>query len=277
MKKLSVLLLFGLLLFSACRPKDTPPVTSSSSENTSSSLVNESTSESKTETSTEQTSKPSESHSEAPIPIDTQRNLVGTWTQENQRLIVYPNGDWELSGKINSTGTLTVAADFDQTKMIKLDGFNQNIDGIGTYFIVHFNPDSTKIGFGYLGQFTRSGEQKETLSDKLFQPNYQQTAIDFNQNILGTWTIKEGTEFHNTWNYNPDGTFEMYSEGRGSATRGTYKVKKLKNNWIDVTYTYDETGESSTHAYLIKDGLMTENHFEEIKMVRNLVPAFPNP
>ena len=91
-----------------------------------------------------------------------------------------------------------------------------------------------------------------------------------------TQQIKEGIEFHNTWNYNPDGTFETFSQGRGQAMTGEYRVKQLNGNWVDVTYTFDEDGQSYTSLYLIENGMMIENHFEDIKIVRNVIPDFPS-
>ncbi len=273
MKRLSLSLLFLLLFFSACRTTPTPPSSSSSSsEMTSSTTTEESSSSSSTETT-----QISESHSEIPVPIETRRNIVGTWKQENQTLTVQSDGTWQLTGEINSSGTLTVAADFEDTQLLKLYGFNENIDGIGTYFIANFNQDSTKMGFGYLGQFNRLGNVTEVnLSTDVFQNDIQTTPVDFNTTILGTWTIKEGTEFHNTWNYNPDGTFVTFSQGRGQAMTGEYRVKQLNGNWVDVTYTFDEDGQSYTSLYLIENGMMIENHFEDIKIVRNVIPDFPS-
>lgn len=273
MKRLPIILLFGLLFFSACRKTTPPPSeTTASSEITSSSQIEPSTEQ----TTSSEVQQSSESHSEEPIPVKTQRNLVGTWEQSKQTLTVDTDGNWQLTGKINSSGQLTVAADFNHTQMVQLYGFNQNLDGLGTYFIANFNDDSTRMGFGYLGQFTRVGDvPTTTLSPNIFQHKYLTTPVDFNTNILGTWTIKTGTEFHNTWNYNPDGTFELYSDGRGQSTTGDYTVKALKGNWIDVTYVFDDGSEGYTNSYLLENGVMTENNFEDIKIVRNLVPDFP--
>lgn len=276
MKQLSLSLLFALLFFSACRTTPTTPSESSASSEVTSSTKPDSSSEVPKPSSSSEAPKPSESRSEVPVPVEIQRNIVGTWKQNNQTLTVDTDGNWQLTGKINSSGQLTVAADFDNTQMLQLYGFNLNLDGLGTYFIANFNDDSTKMGFGYLGQFTRSGDvPAETLSPNIFQHEYLTTPVDFNFNILGTWTIKEGTEFHNTWNYNPDGTFELFSDGRGESMTGDYTVKDLKDNWIDVTYTFDDGSEGYTNSYLLEDGVMVQNNFEDIKIVRNLVPAFP--
>ena len=57
---------------------------------------------------------------------------------------------------------------------------------------------------------------------------------------------------------------------------GEYRVKQLNGNWVDVTYTFDEDGQSYTSLYLIENGMMIENHFEDIKIVRNVIPDFPS-
>lgn len=263
MKKLTLLL--ALFLFSACSKQ--PPTTTPSTTLTESSTI-------PIATTTSETDLPITS-SDTPILIDTRANLVGTWLQDGQSLTIDAAGNWHLSGTINNSGTLTIGADFNQTKMVKLYQFNQNIDGIGTYFIANFNQDSTKMNFGYLGKFTRSGTATETLDETLFQSNHQTVAIDFSYSLLGTWTITEGTEFQNTWNYNPDGTFETYSEGRGEAQTGTYTVKSLKNNWIDITYSFNNSADTYTTAYHLSDGVMWEKEFDYIKLVRNTNPAFP--
>src|SRR5699024_497523 len=180
MKKLSLLLV--LFVFSACsRPAPTPPTESSS-------MTTETTTTKPSSTSTveESTTKPS---SEKPIPVDDRANLVGTWEQDNQTLTFDRTGNWELEGAINSSGTFTVGADFDQTKMIKLYGFNENIGGIGTYFIANFNGDSSKMGFGYLGQFTRATDLTSVVNSGVYQEDYQTDVVDFSRNVLGTWTI----------------------------------------------------------------------------------------
>lgn len=276
MKKLSLLLV--LFVFSACsRPAPTPPTESSSmtTETTTTKPSSTSTIEESTTKPSSEKPEPPASSSEKPIPVDDRANLVGTWEQDNQTLTIDRAGNWELEGAINSSGTFTVGADFDQTKMIKLYGFNENIGGIGTYFIANFNGDSSKMGFGYLGQFTRSTDLTSVVNSGVYQADYQTEAVDFSRNVLGTWTITEGTEFHNTWNYNPDGTFELFSQGLGEARTGTYSVKPLKNNWVDISYDFDDSDDAYTTAYHLSDGVMWEEEFEFIRIVRNTDPAFP--
>ena len=274
MKKLSLLLV--LFAFGACsRPTPTPPTESSTTTETTTVVETPSTTKETSTKPSSETPKPPTSSSEKPIPVDTRANLVGIWVQDDQSLTIDRAGNWALDGAINSSGTFTVGADFDQTKMIKLYGFNQNIGGIGTYFIANFNKDSTKMGFGYLGQFTRSTDIANTINSDVFQANYQNEPVDFSRSVLGTWTIVEGTEFHNTWNYNPDGTFELYSDGRGDARTGTYSVKPLKNNWVDISYDFDDSDDAYITAYHLSDGVMWEQEFEDIRIVRNTDPAFP--
>ena len=226
-------------------------------------------------TTNSSTTPPTESSSEKPIPVQIKANLVGTWQQEGQNLTVDSLGNWQLTGKINSSGTLTVAADFDQTKMVRLYGFNSNIAGIGTYFIAQFNPDSSKMNFGYLGSFTRLGQTNDTLVRTIYQPAYLTEPIDFSNHIIGTWTLTEGIEFRDTRNFNPDGSLDIYSDGRGEAMTGRYSVQYLENNRIELTMTYDESGHSFTSFYHVINGVMREEGFEDFKWVRNTVPSFP--
>ncbi len=51
--------------------------------------------------------------SSSEVLTQDQANLVGTWQQPNQQLTVDALGNWQLTGNINSSGTLTVAADFE--------------------------------------------------------------------------------------------------------------------------------------------------------------------
>lgn len=267
-------LLFMLVFISACTPKPTTQTTTqSTTPSTTSSQVKESSST--TATTNSSTTLPIESSSEKPIPVQTKANLVGTWQQEGQTLTVDSSGNWQLSGKINSSGNLTVAADFDQTKMVKLYGFNSNIAGIGTYFIAQFNPDSSKLNFGYLGSFTRVGQTNDLLVRTIYQPAYLTEPIDFSNHIIGTWTLTEGIEFRDTRNFNPDGSLDIYADGRGEAMTGRYSVKYLENNRIELTMTYDENGYRFTSFYHVINGVMREEGFEDFKWVRNKVPVFP--
>lgn len=264
-------LLFMLVFISACTPKPTTPTTTQSTVPSASSTQSSST----LTTTTSSTSAPIESSSEKPIPVQIKANLVGTWQQEGQTLTVDSFGNWQLAGKINSAGNLTVAADFDQTKMVKLYGFNSNIAGIGTYFIAQFNADSSKMNFGYLGSFTRAGQTNDTLVRTIYQPAYLTEPIDFSNHIIGTWTLTEGIEFRDTRNFNPDGSLDIFSDGRGEALTGRYSVKYLENNRIELTITYDENGYRFTSFYHVINGVMREEGFEDFKWTRNTVPILP--
>jgi predicted aspartyl protease len=125
-----VLLLLFVLLLAACGRTTTPI---ERSQTTQTSVIHETT----METSTNQTSSETNATSETqePIPVETQANLVGTWVQENLTLTIDQEGHWQLTGGITSQGTLKVAVDNGAIKMVKLYGFNVNIDSIGNYFI----------------------------------------------------------------------------------------------------------------------------------------------
>lgn len=261
-------LLCTLFFISACQTKPTTPTTTQSS--TSSQTQTSSSSQA---TTTSQTTSSTMSSSE--VATQDQANLVGTWQQPNQQLTVDALGNWQLTGNINSSGTLTVAADFEQTKMVKLYGFNSNIARIGTYFIAKLNDDSSKMNFGYLGTFTRTGPSAEALSPTIYQPAYLTEAIDFSNHIIGTWTLTEGIEFRDTRNFNPDGSLDIFSDGRGEALTGQYSVNYLSDTRLELTMTYDETGNSFTSTYTIIDGVMREEGFEDYKWTRNMVPTLP--
>lgn len=272
MKRL--LLLLFVLLLAACGRTTTPiESTSERSQTTQTSVVHETT----METSTDQTSSKTNATSETqePIPDETQANLVGTWVQENLTLTIDEEGHWQLTGGITSQGTLKVAVDNGAIKMVKLYGFNVNIDSIGNYFIANVNEDSRKMNFGYLGTFTRQGQAEHVLTDNAYMDVVERETIDFNHNLIGTWTMKNKEyDFQNVWNYNPDGTFEVYSDGKGEAMTGTYQIDYLENDQINLTITYDG-GETHTSEYTLRDGTLTEAGFEWAAQIRNTVPPTP--
>jgi len=268
-----VFLLLFVLLLAACGRTATPTEnTSERSQTIQTSVIHETTMETSTNQASSETNVTSGTQS---IPVETQANLVGTWVQENLTLTIDEEGHWQLTGGITSQGTLKVAVDNGTIKMVKLYGFNVNIDSIGNYFIANINEDSSKMNFGYLGTFTRQGQAEHILTDHTYMDVLERETIDFNHNLLGTWTMKNKEyDFQNVWNYNPDGTFEVYSDGKGEAMTGTYQVDYLENDQINLTITYDG-GETHTSDYTLRDGTLTEAGFEWAAQIRNTVPLAP--
>jgi len=268
-----VFLLLFVLLLAACGRTATPTEnTSERSQTIQTSVIHETTMETSTNQASSETNVTSGTQS---IPVETQANLVGTWVQENLTLTIDEEGHWQLTGGITSEGTLKVAVDNGTIKMVKLYGFNVNIDSIGNYFIANINEDSSKMNFGYLGTFTRQGQAEHILTDHTYMDVLERETIDFNHNLLGTWTMKNKEyDFQNVWNYNPDGTFEVYSDGKGEAMTGTYQVDYLENDQINLTITYDG-GETHTSDYTLRDGTLTEAGFEWAAQIRNTVPLAP--
>lgn len=260
MKKM--FLVVGLFLLVACNRQTPPPI----EESSQSSTIPPS---SQTESSFE------ESQSSEEI-MAVAANLVGTWQQENLKLIVDPNGNWQFSGDINSQGTLKVAVDSGNTKMVKLYGFNNNIDGIGNYFIANFNEDSSKMNFGYLGSFMRTAETDQKLEETTYMAIVERDGIDYNQSLLGTWIMKD-TEAHyqNVWNYNPDGTFEVYSDGKGEASQGTYRIEIIESHRFNLFTTYEGESEEQVAEYTLDNGILIQKDFEEMAQIRNTDPGNP--
>ncbi|HPR81343.1 MAG TPA: hypothetical protein PK268_05540, partial [Enterococcus sp.] len=141
-----VFLLLFVLLLAACGRTATPTEnTSERSQTIQTSVIHETTMETSTNQASSETNVTSGTQS---IPVETQANLVGTWVQENLTLTIDEEGHWQLTGGITSQGTLKVAVDNGTIKMVKLYGFNVNIDSIGNYFIANINEDSSKMNFG---------------------------------------------------------------------------------------------------------------------------------
>lgn len=266
-----IIFVLFMLLLASCGRTTTPEESTESSHSTQATSMT--TSETISDipiTSSSDTTETNEL-----IPAETSANIVGTWTQENLTLTVDDQGHWQLTDGITSQGSLKVAVDNGNVKMVKLYGFNVSIDSIGNYFIAHFNHDSSKMTFGYLGTFSRQGTAKHTLADSAYMEVVEHEPIDFNHSLLGTWTMKNKEyDFQTVWNYNPDGTFEVYSDGKGEAMTGVYQVEYLENDRIRLTITYDG-GESHTSDYLLRDGTLTEEGFEWASQIRNTVPNAP--
>ena len=49
----------------------------------------------------------------------------------------------------------------------------------------------------------------------------------------------------------------------------------IKNNWVDISYDFDDSDDTYITAYHLSDGVMWEEEFEFIRIVRNTDPAFP--
>ena len=272
-------LLFSVLIFTACAQTTTPeesttqPASTAETSSTTSTTPTETT---PTETNTTNTTTAPSTESTSETTTALNANIVGTWQQDQLTLTVSPHGDWQLSGNINSHGSLQVAADLNNKKLLKLYGFNVNIDGIGNYFIAHFNDDSSQVNFGYLGTFNRVGQAETSLTDDTYMTVVANDPIDFSRSLLGTWTVKDkNAHYQNIWNYNPDGTFNLYADGRGAAVSGSYQVEYLPNNRIKVTYHYDDGTAGHVTEYTLSNGTLTEDGFENMAQIRNTDPPAP--
>lgn len=262
----------SLLILTACGRSSTPTDDSSrfTTEETSQGISDD-TSSSSVETSATETMGTSEEQAN-----EVAATIVGTWEQANLTLMIDKDGHWQFEGEINSQGTLKVGMESGLTKMVKLYGFNENIANIGNYFIAHINEANDKMSFGYLGTFHRVGNTVDELADTTYMDVVETEGIDFSRSLLGTWTMRnKDYHYQSVWNYNPDGTFEIFSDGKGEAITGTYTVEYLDGDRIKLFIIYDGETEEHSTEYLLKDGLLIEEELEWATRIRNTDPAAP--
>lgn len=256
--KILVIALSFLIILTACNRQTSP------------------TDESTQVSTTHSTSEPAISESSTSEELTVYpANIVGTWKQENLTLTVDSDGNWQFSGNIISQGTLQVAAATNDMKLLKFYGFDTEIDNIGNYFIARFNESSTSLNLGYLGNFLREGDTEQELSDLTYM-DVVEGEIDFSQSIIGTW-INENPDYHyqSVWNYNPDGTFEIYSDGKGEASFGIYRVESLDEHRINLYTTYEDNEEEHVSEYTLENGKLTPTDFEWQVLIRNTDPTTP--
>lgn len=282
--------LLGVLILSGCHQTQTDTTALSSNTQMTSSITqtsNTKTSNTKTSntetsqttnqsstTNSETTSSTSSTNTTTTEEVAIAQTIpVGTFKNADNTLTIEPNGTWQFSGAITSSGTLTIAAETDHTWLLKLYGFNNNIDGIGTYQLAVLNDSGTKMNFGYLGTFTRTTNATSTFDPTLYQANVLQTPTDFNETLIGTWTTKnKDYDFQTTYNFNPDGTFERFSDGKGIADSGTYTATFD----LDVIHLNLVTkNQNQTFTYQLQNGELIDPEFPWATLVRNTVPTTP--
>lgn len=200
-------------------------------------------------------------------------NLVGVWSQPGQRLTVDSSGNWELSGLINSSGYLTVAAAHETTQLVKLYGFNPNIGGIGTYFTIEYHKNGRQLRFGYLGEFELAEAGTEELRYAVYMGAAIREELDYQTEILGTWTLYDKQhDMQLYWNFNPNNSVEVYSGADKLVRKGLYELTRATDEEILLTIHYEGSAAALTTHYRLKNGILTQQGSEWAKLVRNTVP-----
>ncbi|EOT45543.1 MULTISPECIES: hypothetical protein [Enterococcus] len=250
--------------------------TSKSSTSESTNKIQSSTLDSKVESSTQASmtqSTESTDNLATSEPQLVQTLPIGTWSNEANTLTIDSDGSWHFTGEITSSGTLSVAAATPNMWLLKLYGFNNSIDNIGTYQLAALNQDGSKMNFGYLGLFDRIDNATAVFDPSLYQPDYLQTPTDFTQSLIGTWSTKnKAYDFQTTYNFNPDGTFERFGDGKGIADRGTFTSTQDQDQ---LTLTLNVNGTDQTLTYRFVNGELIDPEFEWASLIRNTVPTKP--
>lgn len=282
---LIILLLCGL---SGCAKANTSPTSSNTTETSqistsstsstssaasdSTSMIQSSTLDSSADSNT-QSSTGSTDTLATSEPQLVQTLPIGTWSNDANTLTIAPDGSWHFTGEITSSGTLSVAAATPTMWLLKLYGFNNSIDNIGTYQLAALNQDGSKMNFGYLGLFDRIDKATTPFDPSLYQPNYLQTPTDFTQSLVGTWSTKnKDYDFQTTYNFNPDGTFERFGDGKGIADRGTFTSTQDQDQ-LTLTLTVNGTNQTLTYRFI--NGELIDPEFEWASLIRNTVPTRP--
>lgn len=271
----------ALLVLAGCNANATSSTKTSTTTQSTTQVSTSMTKESTTKSSTTSTSMETTTNSQEPTTsssvaeAQSQLTPVGTWSNGEETLTIAPDGHWQFSGGLQSGGTLSVAAMTPDTWLLKLYGFNNSIDGIGTYQLAVFNDQGTKMNFGYLGTFERQAQATQPLSTAVYQAQYVTTPTDFTQSIIGTWSTKDKNyDFQTMYNFNPDGTFERFADAKGVADSGTYTLTQNPDS-ITLTLTNQATGTDQTLTYRLDNSQLTDTQFEWASLIRNTVPSKP--
>lgn len=189
-------------------------------------------------------------------------NLISTWQGENNSSINF-GSDGSYTLKTNNTtvgGTYKIAGKYDQTVILKMANFNSKTPGLDTYVFVDFQK-SKKISFGDLGTFT-SLNKPEKIPVSLYLPNsLTEKTSNVSDLIIGTWSNQgSGDHVYVTTNYNPDGTFESFSDASGMVRKGRYSLTSNKDK-IEITSTTD--GQAPNKITYSVNKAFTEMTFRE--------------
>lgn len=188
-------------------------------------------------------------------------NLIGTWQTSNNDSISFANdGSYTFStAEGNRAGVFSIAGQYDQTLIVKMTNFDKKTPGLDTYLTFKLDSDNA-LSFGEYSGFKSLGKNTE-IPSKLFMAKYLTSApTTVSQKIIGTWT-NQGTESHtySTTSYNPDGTFESFSDASGFVSKGRYSVTG-DDSKIEITSTRDDQVPHKIMYTMSKDfTVMTQN------------------
>lgn len=225
--KLITVLLLSTTILTACAQQE-PNNGSTSQSTTNNQTAATSTSTSSTKSATETQKKAEEVQ---------KFNIIGSWEATNQLSLNFnEDGSYTIlrDGQAKA-GTFRVAAEYDNTFLLKLTNYNPQTPGLDTYLYLTTNLDHT-INVSNLGIFKSIGTSSK-LPTALYLSNYlQEEPENAGDKLVGTWTNKN-RENHviTTTNYNPDGSFERFSDASGIVTRGNFAVTSNETEVIITT------------------------------------------
>lgn len=196
---------------------------------------------------------------------ETAKNLSGSWASSDYYVEFKPDGSYTLQRLPNNPptqGQYTVMNVEEDLILLKLSNFSYKTAPMENYLLARVNQNQLRLG--YFAEFTRQS------TDGLLSGNFPTAAINFNQSLIGSWhLLNPPTEFQVYYNYNPDGTMEIFSDGRGEMVTGNYDAVYEGNQ---VTLTTNWEGRSNTEVYTIENGIYYQTNNPDVKFIRNTIP-----
>lgn len=244
--------------------------------NTANDSAQQESTSTQTSSVTKTSTKNDDNYSQKKTAEDQEFNLIGSF-EASSKLSLNFNSDGSYTilrdGKATA-GTFRVAAQYDRVLLLKLTQFNEKTPDMDTYVYVTFNIDGS-INVGNMGTFKSIGTPKK-IESSLYLANYLEDAPETSSDkMVGTWTNKNpDSHVIVTTNYNPDGTFERYSDASGMVTRGNFAVT-TDDTKVHVTTTV--SGREPAQENFTRNDNFTELTTEEpgisITYVKNVLPA----
>lgn len=209
--------------------------------------------------------------------ISQVRNLVGSWYNPagDLTLTVDASGAWKIEGGNYGSGILKVGLDSGYTQLVKLYSYAGNNQDTGIYFTCVYNAAGSKMNFGELDTFERQGDPQGMLEGIAYWPQTIRQEIDLATSLPGTWqTADRDAANYQQINFNPDGTFESFSENRGEWVSGHWQLDSQQGSAVQLSMSYDD-GVTDTAEWTLTEGTLSQPGHENYTLLRNLTPAMP--
>lgn len=215
--------------------------------------------------------------SDLPGQVSQVRNLVGSWYNPagGLMLTVDASGAWKIEGGNYGSGILKVGLDSGYTQLVKLYSYAGNNQDTGIYFTCVYNAAGSKMNFGELGTFERQEDPQGTLEGIAYWPQTIRQEIDLATSLPGTWqTADRDAANYQQINFNPDGTFESFSENRGEWVSGHWLLDSQQGSAVQLNMSYDD-GVTDNAEWTLTEGTLSQPGHENYTLLRNLTPSMP--